>query len=507
MKKQVIRILSRKSDLAQIQARLVGAEIYKSYPDIKILYLTKSTEGDIDNKSPLSDIGATGVFTEDLRHSLKNNKCDLVVHSWKDLPIDVGNDTLVSGSLKRADERDILLFDKKKIEQIKTFKKISIFSSSPRRIYNLKNFISDYFPYQCDEVEFLNIRGNIPTRIKKLLSGNADALIVAKAAVDRLINNPFKEFDNVSKEVKELIDKCLWMVLPLSLNPSSPGQGALAIEIRYNDVLLDKMIKNISNPLCVTCVKAEREILKKFGGGCHQKIGISYFPTLFGIVKIEKGEIDDSKKFYNWTIQQNIRKQYSNVKKNNIFPQNLLEYKFYKRKNLKNSVNKINALKNHCIWISRKSALPNECILSSTNIVWTSGLKTWKALSDRGVWVNGTADNMGEDFNPNIYNLCQLPWIKFTHSKSPQSLIKNTISTYDLVEEDKIPDLSNKKYFFWMSSSAFKIAISRYPSILEENHACGLGNTFKEIKKVIKDPQKLSVFLSYDHWKKSILNE
>ena len=99
MKKTEIKILSRKSDLAQIQAKFVGLELNKKFPDIKISYLTKKTEGDFDKTSPLSQMKKTGVFTDDLRKSLINNECDLVVHSWKDLPIDVGEETIISGSL------------------------------------------------------------------------------------------------------------------------------------------------------------------------------------------------------------------------------------------------------------------------------------------------------------------------------------------------------------------------------------------------------------------------
>ena len=90
------------------------------------------------------------------------------------------------------------------------------------------------------------------------------------------------------------------MILPLSINPSAPGQGALAIEIRSEDKILDAMIKSISDPLSIACVKNERKVLKKYGGGCHQKIGVSFFPTFFGIVKCEKGESDKGEKFYDW---------------------------------------------------------------------------------------------------------------------------------------------------------------------------------------------------------------
>ena len=68
----------------------------------------------------------------------------------------------------------------------------------------------------------------------------------------------------------------MWMVVPLSINPSAPGQGALAIETRSDDKKLNEMIKTFSDPLCIACVNNERLILKKYGGGFHQKIGVVF---------------------------------------------------------------------------------------------------------------------------------------------------------------------------------------------------------------------------------------
>ena len=507
MEKKEIKILSRKSDLAQIQAQLVGYEINRKFPDLKVIYLTKTTEGDIDKLSPLSEMKTTGVFTEDLRQNLITGKCDAIVHSWKDMPIDIGQDTIIAGSLRRADERDILLVNKKKINDIKKLKTISILSSSPRRIYNLNDFIHDYFPYDCNEIIFNNVRGNIPTRIRKLLNGDGDALVVAKAAIDRLLDNPFKEFKDLSNQIRNYINQCMWMVIPLSVNPSAPGQGALAIETKSNDKITNEIIKDISDSLSITCVTKEREVLKEYGGGCHQKIGVTLFPTFFGLVKSEKGESEDGIKFYDWSVLNFNKNNNLIAKKNEIFPKNISDYKFFKRFTIQDSINKLNSLNNHCVWISRKSALPKEALLSSTNIVWASGLKTWRSLVKRGIWVNGCSDSMGEDFNPNISSLCQLPWVKLTHLNSAESLIKNIIYTYELKEEENLPDFTNKKYFYWMSSSAFKLAITKNPEILEAFHACGPGNTFKEIQKMIKDPSKLSVHLSYDHWRSNLINE
>jgi hydroxymethylbilane synthase len=502
-----IRILSRKSDLALIQAKQVGLRIQEQFSDIEIEYISKKTSGDIDLNTPLAQMDSSGIFTDDLRNDLIKNKCDLVVHSWKDLPLDLGSDTILAGSLTRADQRDILFVKKNKFEEMKKKKVITIFSSSPRRIYNLESFVINFLPFNFIDVKFKNIRGNIPTRFKKFLQGDVDILIIAKAAIDRLIGNNISEFDNISKLMRDNISQCLWMITPLSQNPSSPGQGALGIEIRKNNKKLLEIVRTISDPLTMHCVNQERKILQKHGGGCHQKIGVSFFPTFFGLMKSEKGETDDGKQFYSWNQIDTQKKIYEKITEDMLYPSSLKNYQIFQRKQIDQSILKINNIKNHCIWIARKSALPEKANISSSNIIWTSGITTWKNLAKRGVWINGTSDGMGEDFNPNISNLASLPWIKLTHSKAPQTTIKNVIATYELIEIPIKVDLNTKKFFYWMSATAFNYALRENPNIINAIHSCGPGNTYKVIKKVIRDSNNLEISLSFKEWKKKLINK
>ena len=500
-----IKILSRKSNLAVIQARLVGEKIKEYFPNINIEYVDKKTAGDIDLKTPLSEMGSVGVFTDDLRNDLKTNKCDLAVHSWKDLPLDLGADTILAGTLKRADQRDILFIKKKSQERINRTKSIKILSSSPRRIYNLEPFIKKYLPFDLDKIEFENIRGNIPSRFKKFLVGDGDGLVMAKAAVDRLLNNHIEEFDNIAEIMRKNIEKCLWTVTPLSQNPTSPAQGALGIEVSRNNNELIKIIKTISDQETLDCVNRERKILMNYGGGCHQKIGVSYFVTHFGLMKAKKGETDDGIKFYEWE-KDNISTNFDkNINENQIYPSSLKNHNLFKREYILEGTKRIKEVSHHCFWISRSSALPIDAQINSTNIIWTSGVKTWKSLAERGVWVNGTADGMGENSNQNIDDLTSNPWIKLTHKSAPKTKIKDVIHTYFLKELPIDKRIVNKKFFYWMSYSAFSYVLKQYPEIIDGYHACGPGNTYEALKKVIKDPKRLEIVLSYNSWKKKLV--
>ncbi len=498
-----IRVLSRKSDLAIIQAREFSDYLASKHPFVEIEFLTRSTSGDKDLKTPLSEMPTEGVFTNDLRDELINNKCDLIVHSWKDLPIEVGEKTKIAATLKRADKRDIL-FLKKNITL--DSKKITILCSSPRRQYNLENFIANYLPQKFDEVCFENIRGNIPTRFKKFLEDpNSDGFIVAKAAIDRLLLNNYSEFNELKTTLKKYINQCLWSVLPLSINPCSPGQGALAIETRIKDNKLNEILNDINFSKDYSNVIQERNILKNYGGGCHQKIGVSYISHKLGLVVSKRGEDENGNHFENWDFIDTKDISFSSNTTDEIYPENLKNYKIFSRKQLNENVDDINNLQNKCIYVSRISSIPDKSKIQSNNVIWTSGLRTWKNLSERGIWVNGTSDGLGEDFDKDINSLTNNPWVKLTHSQSPESSIKNKIETYQLESIDFEIDIEKKKYFYWMSSSAFKASIDKYPKIIEKYHFCGPGNTYNEISKILGNDKNLFVELSYDSWKKKLL--
>jgi len=503
-----IRILSRKSDLAVIQAYEFGEYLKFKFPKVEIDYLKRSTSGDNDLTTPLSEMPMEGVFTNDLRNELIKNNCDLIIHSWKDLPLDVGNQTEVAITLDRADPRDLFFIKKNSVKKINEDNSISIFSSSPRRQYNLESFVKNYLPFKIENIKFEDIRGNILTRFKKFLDENVDGFVVAKAAIDRLLKADKNHFPDLRNNLFSYISECLWSVIPLSVNPSSPGQGALAVEIRSVDTDLKKLLYEINNEADYENVILERKELQKYGGGCHQKIGVSFLNTHFGKLKYSKGENENGAAFYEKTIYKN--NNLSSVKAKSfdeIFPAELSDYNFFNRVEIENNNKKLSELKDKCIWISRQSALPKNTKIDLSNIIWVSGLETWKNIAKRGIWVNGSSDGLGEDIETNIQCLTQNEWIKLTHLDAPISKIKKVIFTYKLEKNNISYNLENKKYFYWMSSSAFKYALSKYPNIRDKFHFCGPGNTYNEIKNILgKDSKNLFIELSYNDWKSNILS-
>lgn len=492
-------IASRISDLARVQAHTVGNALKKQFPKIEIKYSFRESLGDKNLTDPLWKMPEKGVFTQDFLEDLKNGECDLVVHSWKDLPIENRLDTEIVGTLHREDMRDLLLVKKDSFANILNDKKIKIFSSSPRREYNLKPFLKKYLPFNLDSVDFLPVRGNVPTRLKKMLSSSdVDGLVVAKAAWDRLMESPLREHESLKKELMQYLDLTKWMILPLTENPTAAAQGALAIEIKKSRPELKKLLAVVCKPNDFKNVSEERETLKNYGGGCHQKIGINYWETKFGLLKIEKGE-HQGQSFHNVFFK--FLNPSPRVDKELAFPLEKSDVNFFERKKLTENIPDSPGY-----WIARENVLPEGVTFDSSSVIWTSGLKTWSSLAAKGIWVNGSSESLGEKEDPKVDNLVKdgFSWLKLTHDKSQSFAWGKNFSTYKLIPREINFDIQNKKFFYWMSGTGFKRACELDKKVLFGIHFCGPGNTWDEIKtellkhNISSDP---NICFSFSHWK------
>jgi hydroxymethylbilane synthase len=270
-------IASRKSDLARIQAQNVARLLKESNNELEIIHEYTSSFGDQNPDIPLWQMPEKGAFTEDFREKLESGKVDMVVHSWKDLPTELSPTSMIF-TVKRADPRDLILFKRTVCQK----QQLKIMTSSPRRQFHLPRFIQEFFPAKIATVESIPVRGNIPTRLSKFMKEDVDGIIVAKAAIDRILETTTEEYAQIRKNIKETINQCLWMIPPLSHFPTAPAQGALAIEVNRDNSAVTSLLDKIHHQQTYDHVKKERDILRSYGGGCHQKIGVTSYPTTEG---------------------------------------------------------------------------------------------------------------------------------------------------------------------------------------------------------------------------------
>ena len=488
-----VTIASRRSDLARIQAYQVGEALQSAHPQIEINYSFHESLGDRNQNDPLWQMPEKGVFTQDFRAGLLRGDFDLVVHSWKDLAIEEDPETEIVATLPRADPRDLLLVREDRWREIERTGVVTLLTSSPRRAYNLESFLREALPAELHELNFTNVRGNVPTRLRKLLELDVDGLIVAKAALDRLLEAKQSEFVSTRAELRRALSQCRWMVLPLCENPSAPAQGALAIEIVRRRADLRELLAPLNCADTFAAVTREREILRGYGGGCHQKIGAAVLLRPFGEVTFLRGLTDDGQALESRTLCSS-RPRPPKISRERLWPLNSSESDCFSREAIP-----VNAAETPALWIAKADALPDDWCPAAGQIVWASGVQTWKRLARRGVWVHGSAESLGEHELPRIDTLAgtDLSWLKLTHAAGYDDGTASTLATYRLEPKDGLPDLAGRQYFFWKSGSMFEHALSLSPWIKEMTHFCGPGNTQRILEKNKVEPH---IFLDHGQW-------
>ena len=499
-----IRIGSRKSDLARLMAGYVG-EAIKAYDSaIEIEYVLKSSEGDRDRITPLWALSDKGAFTRDLSLQLEEGSIDMAVHSWKDLPLETDLPTVIAGTLPRADSRDVFFVPKDRWEECVRSRSLKVLSSSPRRAYNLDPFLREALPASFDAIEFESVRGNIPSRVRKLLDGEGDGLLMAKAAIDRLLSAEAPEFVDARRVTRELIDQCLWMITPLSGNPCAPAQGAIAIETARGRDDIIRIVNAVSCARTMQEVRKEREILGRYGGGCHQKIGAAVLVREYGTVTFVRGLTDGGEVLDEASLQSNFERA-PKTDLPHLWPEHDGDQGFFERREIACSAPDLSGAG---LLVSRANALPAAWEIPSDTVVWAAGMETWRKLAKRGIWVNGCADGLGEDEPRRLDHFvpCDMLWYKLAHADAPKGAGK-ICATYELVPRQVPSALKEKTHFFWKSASQCKAALEAYPELKDRRHACGPGNSYTLIREMLGGEGRLSVALSFEDWKREVIQQ
>ena len=184
----------------------------------------------------------------------------------------------------------------------------------------------------------------------------------------------------------------------------------------------------------------------------------------------------------------------------NFFPKNREEQKFFSREPISEASAHIRTIENKGIYVSRSNALSEGNLIDESNIIWTSGIDTWKSLAKKGYWVNGSSDSLGENNSPEESPFREVDWLKISHADNLEDS-KELLVTYKLRPLEISSRLKDCEYFYWMSASSFKLVTRQFPEILNRNHACGLGKTLDIIQAEVPDTY---AFLSYESWKEEI---
>lgn len=246
--KQKIIIGSRGSELALWQANFIKREIEKKHKNVQVQINIIKTKGDKILDVALSKIGDKSLFTKELEVELLAKRIDLAVHSLKDLQTKIPDGLKLAAVTKRHAVEDVLIARKKGMT-INTLPESAVVATgSLRRKSQLLHLRPD--------IKIMDLRGNVPSRIKKFLDSDWDAIILARAGVERL---------NLKKYISSYIPK--EEILP------AVGQGALGIEIHNENKIVEEIIHSLHHDETYKSVLAERALLAELEGGCQVPIG------------------------------------------------------------------------------------------------------------------------------------------------------------------------------------------------------------------------------------------
>lgn len=254
-----VRIGTRKSKLALAQTEMFANALKKRFDDIDTEIVCISTKGDKILDKPLAMIGGKGVFISELENALLSGEVDMAVHSAKDLPLELADGLEISSALERGNYRDVLVT--RKNEPIKNEEKFIVGTGSLRR----QGFIKNLYPF----VEIKDIRGNVDTRIKKLMNKEYDAIILAAAGLERLSLYNSEKYDVTPFDCSDFLP--------------APCQAIIVAESRVGSAVSERL-KEISHTETMIEFETERQIPKLLNADCGMPVG--------AYSKVQKGRIE-----------------------------------------------------------------------------------------------------------------------------------------------------------------------------------------------------------------------
>lgn len=264
-----LRIGTRGSRLALFQARLVETELRTAFPSLETEIKEIKTLGDINPKEDISRIGGKGIFVKEIEQGLLSDEIDIAVHSMKDMPSVLPDGLVIGSALKREDPRDVFISrDGSALEQLQGEGRVG--TGSVRRKAQLF--------FQFPDLKVVPIRGNVDTRLRKIISEDLDGIVLAAAGLNRL---------GLSERITQYFARDY--LVP------APCQGIIAVECRENEAETKNLISAITHADTETAAVFERSFLKTFGGDCQIPLGCCA-ELRFGKISADSVFVDMEKK-------------------------------------------------------------------------------------------------------------------------------------------------------------------------------------------------------------------
>jgi len=267
---------TRGSELAQRQTQMVADGLRARWADLKLEIKIIRTAGDKEKaRETIERAGRKGLFTAEIERALLSEDVDLAIHSAKDLPSELATETDIAAVLPRAPVEDVLVsIEPWNLESLP--KNGFVATGSVRRKHQLH--------WKRPDLEIVDLRGNVPTRLRKLASDQWHAIILARAGLGRLGLDSERR---VRFEESEFFTE----VLPRDIFLPAGGQGVIAVQLRSKDERARMLVEPLNDFHTRLCLRAEREFLRLLHGDCNQPVGV--LATIEGTIMLVRAQVFD----------------------------------------------------------------------------------------------------------------------------------------------------------------------------------------------------------------------
>ena len=518
MSQRPLRLGTRRSLLARAQSSAVARLLERAHPGLKVELVGIDTRGDRITDIPLNQVEGKEFFTAEIDAALREGTVDLTVHSFKDLSLERPAELHLGAVPLRENPRDIVYFAADVPELLDRGASLRIGSSSPRRQAFVPSFLERALPGRAlpdaPRVTLCELRGNVDTRLRRLREPRdserrLDGVILAFAGLSRLWQDESVGAAAVSRELLAGLPR---MLLPLTLCPAAPAQGALAIECRRDDARTRAVLAAIDDPATRVAISAERAQLAARGGGCQQRFGATQLQIdgLGALLYVrEAGEQGAAAPELRWALPAPPRGELRPWD-GSAQPAPGLE-----------SVAGVAAecarrlAEAPAAFFAHRRALPEMAAAEVNRCahIWVSGTESWFALAARGVWVEGCAESLG--FGALRATLAApllaLPplgeWLALTNVEAAAGCgVVPVLATYRHRQDGNTPGNATvaaastpatASQIWWHSGVQFERWGKQ--AAVGCHHACGPGKTAELLRSA--GVTVLTVFPSVQHWR------
>lgn len=444
----------------------------------------------------------------DPKLALRAGECDLFCRALKCSDSDlrwVGdfqsrNEEIQDGEfawaiLPRLDARDVLLIHPRMFARGPLGGHLCVQSAGRLDEAAFGNFISWAVPQGTfARVELNGLLVDPATLLREFISGQHDAVVVPLCLVE----------GSVKSAAKRLPPKTRMIILPRSVFAAPFAQGAIAIGGLCSRPEVAATLAKLHSSETVETLKAEAALLRSALGEHGQLRPVTAVRHAHGVVCFACQQVGSMPEVRVVSTGAEIALA---LDRSNVWPPDK-EPVIFKRRALAVDLARELAA-DQPLFVAKDEALPQDAILPEGSPVFVPGVSTWRRLCERGVWVSGCADGLGEDAGE-FEAACKAigfsgPLLKLTHAEGVTTDRNKTVATYELVPTELPCGVEGCTHFFWKSGSSFLELVKRYPWIRQCHHGCGLGHTAQIVQRELGASNTVGLYPSFEHFLSAVL--